>query len=91
LWRIFGLATAIPHGDEILQTDVPATESASVGPQSTPELLIPVTGGHPNSAGSFVVYGLLVFGALVLILALLNLSNKPVRTRSAHTPPQDDQ
>jgi hypothetical protein len=90
LWRIFGLATAISHGDDVLQTNAAAAESASVRLEAAPELLIPVTGGHQIGAGSFVVYGLLVFGAMVLILALFNLLNRRATTRAPQAPQQDD-
>lgn len=78
MWGLFGFAAGAPRGEPGLQaTMLPADSTAGI-PAATNSPRIPVTGEpEPVLTEIIVFYGLIGFTALFLILALLNIANKP--------------
>jgi hypothetical protein len=74
----FGLAAAAPQAPADLPATVAAVESPGAVPQPTDPAGVPVTGEpEPVLSEILVFYGLIGLTALFLVLALLNMANKP--------------
>ena len=81
----FGLAAAAPRTQPDIPATVPAVATTPVVPQATDAAGIPVTGEpEPVLTEILVFYGLIGLTALFLILALLNIANKPTAPYMDH-------
>jgi hypothetical protein len=88
MWGIVGFAATAPRRDPPLQTTMPPRESTLVVPGATSSAGIPVTAEpEPLLTEVIVFYGLIGLTALFLVLALLNVANKPPAPYVRHEHP----
>ena len=94
MWGVFGFAAGAPRGELGLQATQPPVENTPALP-ATDSVGLPVTGRpEPVLTEVVVFYGLIGFTALFLVLALLNIANKPTAPYVHHNDPSsknDDQ
>jgi hypothetical protein len=63
------------HKETLAKSARPVIESTPVFSESTPTVIIPVTGKSQLGWGVLIFYGLIGLAALILILALLDSAN----------------
>jgi hypothetical protein len=77
MWGVFSAVAAAPRSETVSQAPALSEENHALTPGVTPDAAIPVTGEAQPGIGILYVYLLVGLGALFLILAMLNVANKP--------------
>jgi hypothetical protein len=88
MWGVFG-SVAAPRSTPVLQATALPEENNALTPGVTPDAAIPVTAEAQPGIGIVFVYLLVGFGALFLILAMLNAGNKQTVLDVYRTEPPD--